>query len=117
VRPCALQDNTIKLWDLRYDATHAGAAQVGTPGLLHTFSGHTEGVGGLAVHDQDVLAYSGPHLGVFSLQAPWSAVYRPIRLTSAKGFKESASIVGLALLPYSRLLVVGTDDGHIKICH
>eukprot|EP00884_Botryococcus_braunii_P002444 jgi/Botrbrau1/121/Bobra.0022s0107.1 len=113
----ASQDNAIKLWDLRMDAAHVGAGQVGAPGLLHTFTGHTEGVGGLAVHGQDVLAYSGAYLGVFSLQGPLSPTYRPTRLTSAKGFKESADIVGLALLPSSRLLVVGTEDGYIKVCH
>lgn len=97
-------------------AGRSGAAWGRPPVLLHTFTGHSEGVGGLAVHGQDVLAYSGAYLGVFSIQEPLAPTYRPTRLTNAKGVKETVTIVGLALLPYSRLLVVGTEDGYIKVC-
>lgn len=38
------------------------------------------------------------------------------RLTSLRGAKSMAAIAGLALLPASRLMVVGCEDGNVKVC-
>lgn len=40
-----------------------------------------------------------------------------VRLTSgARGTKSMAPIAGLALLPVSRLMVFGCEDGTVKVC-
>ena len=140
-----LQDHTLKLWDMRMatDALHLNstaspalyprcnpqsqqsAARVdsnmikaGEPGCVATFTGHTEPVTGFAVHDGDVVSYAGPHLGVVSLHGPpYSQSIVPTRLSNVRGGKDIAPIVGLDILPHSRLLVAATEDGVIKICH
>lgn len=101
-------------------ATHA-ASTTGRPGepfCLATFVGHIEPVTGFAIHDGDVISYAGPHLGVLSLHGPpYSQSIVPTRLSNVRGGKDVASIVGLDILSHSRLLVAGTEDGVIKICH
>lgn len=39
-----------------------------------------------------------------------------MRLISARGVKSTAPIAGLALLPASRLVVLGCEDGTVKVC-
>ena len=137
-----LQDQTLKLWDLRmsHDALHVNSANshprttasvddhyeqpassklaAGGPGCLAVFSGHTEPVLGFAVQQGDVIAHAGGHLGVLSLHGPpFVQQFVPTRLTNFRGGKDSAGFVGLEILPHSRLLVAGTEDGIIKICH
>ena len=58
----SLQDQTVKLWDTRR-LTSPGAMQP-----LHTYEGHKETVGGLAVHGNDVISWAGSSLGLISLQ-------------------------------------------------
>lgn len=98
----------------------AAASQVGAggPGCLAVFAGHTEPVTGFAIQQGDVIAHAGGHLGVVSLQGPpFVQQFVPTRLSNARGGKDSAGLVGLHILPHSRLLVAGTEDGVIKICH
>lgn len=90
----------------------------GGPGCLAVFSGHTEPVTGFAIQQGDVIAHAGGHLGVLSIRGPpFVQQFVPTRLTNARGGKDSAGLVGLEILPHSRLLVAGTEDGVIKICH
>ena len=90
----------------------------GGPGCLAVFSGHTEAVSGFAIQQRDVIAHAGGHLGVLSLHGPpYVQQFVPTRLSNARGGKDSAAFVGMAVLPHSRLLVAGTEDGVIKICH
>ncbi|KAL0056421.1 hypothetical protein WJX82_011195 [Trebouxia sp. C0006] len=92
----ASQDQSLKLWDLR----------------------HTEPVSGFALHQGDVIAHAGGHLGVLSLNGPpYTETFVPTRLSNTRGGKDSANLVGLDILPHSRLLVAGAEDGVIKICH
>ena len=139
-----LQDQTLKLWDLRmnrdalhvnsitshsYPRTTAGMENphdqpapsklaAGGPGCLAVFSGHTDPVTGFAIQQGDVIAHAGGHLGVLSLHGPpFVQQFVPTRLTYFRGGKDSAGLIGLEILPRSRLLVAGTEDGVIKICH
>ena len=143
---CAVtQDHSLKLWDMRMSAdvlqvnsatnsalfprTNPPAqdrstvadnttGRVGEPGCVAVFTGHTEPVTGFALHDGNVISYAGPHLGVLSLHGPpYSQSIVPTRLSNVRGGKDVAAIVGLDILPHSRLLVAGTEDGVIKICH
>ena len=139
LRGLLLQDHTLKLWDLRTTAdvlhldsmpfksppvtahgtpTSRAKQSPGVPGCLAVFTGHTEAISGFAMQQADVIAHAGPNLGLISLQGPpYSDSFVPTRLTNARGGKDSASLVGLDILPHSRLLVAGTEDGIIKICH
>ena len=141
---CTLQDHTLKLWDLRmsHDALHMDSfnsssyprtvlpphTQIGKsasrqlaaggPGCLAVFSGHTEPVSGFAIQQRDVIAHAGSHLGVLSLHGPpYVQHFVPTRLSNVRGGRDSAALVGMAVLPHSRLLIAGTEDGVIKICH
>ena len=88
------------------------------PGCLAVFTGHTEAVNGFAMQQGDVIAYAGGHLGLLSLQEPhFVDNFVPTRLSNARGGKDSANLIGLDILPHSRLLVAGTEDGVIKVCH
>ncbi|KAL0031838.1 hypothetical protein WJX79_010539 [Trebouxia sp. C0005] len=140
----ASQDHSLKLWDLRMgaDALHLDSStsssyprtvdsdqtqrqaitnkrpKAGGPGCIATFTGHTEPVSGFALHQGDVVAHAGGHLGVLSLNGPpYPETFVPTRLSNTRGGKDSASLVGLEILPHSRLLVAGAEDGVIKICH
>lgn len=143
-RLALLQDQSLKLWDLRMraDALHLDSIhsslyprtadsdqtqrqaftnkrpKAGGPGCIATFTGHTEPVSGFALHQGDVIAHAGGHLGVLSLNGPpYTETFVPTRLSNTRGGKDSASLVGLDILPHSRLLVAGAEDGVIKICH
>ena len=129
----------MKLWDVRmsHDALHVSSVNshsrtsdnphnqqasskltAGGPGCLAVFSGHTEPVSGFAIQRGDVIAHAGGHLGVLSLQGPpFVQQFVPTRLTNSRGGKDFAGVIGLDILPHSRLLVAGTEDGVIKICH
>lgn len=51
------------------------------------------------------------------LQAPFGGGFRAVRRRqAAKGQAREAGISGIALLPHSQLLLVGTEDGQIRIC-
>ena len=144
MRLALLQDQSLKLWDLRMradalrldsinsssnprtvdcDQTQRHAVtnkrpKAGAPGCIATFTGHTEPVSGFALHQGDVIAHAGGHLGVLSLNGPpYTETFVPTRLSNTRGGKDSASLVGLDILPHSRLLVAGAEDGVIKVCH
>jgi hypothetical protein len=94
---------------------------------------------GFVVHKEMAVVYGGPNIGVVPVggQAASSAAaaggvgggkgrgsgkgeaVQLVRMQSLKGErkgKEGAAIVGLGLLPHSRLMVVGTEDGYLKVC-
>lgn len=101
-----------------HDEPASSRQATGGPGCLAVFSGHTEPVTGFAIQQSDVIAHAGGHLGVLSIRGPpFVQQFVPTRLTNARGGKDSAGLIGLEILPHSRLLVAGTEDGVIKICH
>ena len=99
-------------------ATSARQQSSGMPGCLAVFTGHTEPVSGFAMQQGDVIAHAGGHLGLLSLQGPpYVDSFVPTRLSNARGGKDAVALVGLDILPHSRLLIAGSEDGVIKICH
>lgn len=133
-----LQDHALKLWDLRMAGSalpqgtctgptvlspatrHAVKPKpsAGIPGCLAVFAGHAEAVSGFAMQQGDVIAHAGAHVGLISLQgAPYADSFVPTRLSNARGGKDSAALVGLTILPHSRLFIAGTEHGLIKVCH
>jgi hypothetical protein len=81
--------------------------------------GAQDAVCALAVHGGAALSAAGGRLGVSVLRgAAGGAPLRPARLTHAagRGGKEKAAVGALALLPASRLLLVGAEDGTLRLC-
>ena len=72
----------------------------------------------LAVHGGAALSAAGGRLGCSALRgAAGAAPLRPARLMHAgRGGKEKAPVAALALLPASRLLLVGAEDGTLRLC-
>lgn len=83
------------------------------PQALVTIKGHKHGILAVARHGVDVLSISGSRLGVVSLQVPFAEHFTPVRLA---GGRDGTSLVDLAVLPCSRLVLTGTADGMIQIC-
>ena len=102
------QDGTLKVWDLRT----LGSSDMALQPLI-TFRGHRHAVVAIAQHGPDVLSIAGSRLGVVSLQAPLTEHFAPVRLN---GGRDNTSLVALAVLPCSRLVVTGTADGVVQIC-
>ncbi len=78
------------------------------------------GVGGLAMYGQQAcICYTGSSLGIINLTpggGSRSSRVGVTRLLGAGGAAVGASIRGLTILPLSRLFVVGTEDGWLRIC-
>lgn len=65
-----------------------------------------------------VLAWAGATVGVVSVQEATGKELRidMQRLQGVRGAKEGAGIVAARLLPHSRLLVAGAEDGRVLVC-
>jgi hypothetical protein len=64
-----------------------------------------------------MLRYTCMHLKRFlCAQAPFTERIRPVRVSGARGAKDGAQIVSLSVLAESRLLVIGSEDGCVKVC-
>ncbi|KAL0381174.1 UNVERIFIED_CONTAM: protein GFS12 [Sesamum angustifolium] len=95
-------DKTLRIWDLRRNWT-----------AEHTvFRGYTDGVSGFSVWGQNgnlslsrVMAQDGQYRAT------------PQHLYMADGeSKNMSALSAISILPFSRLFLVGTEDGHLKIC-
>lgn len=69
------------------------------------------------MHMSDVVTYSGPHIGLASMAGPGPGAVNVTRLLGPKGTRDSpVNAVGLTVLPCSRILLVATEDGFVKVC-
>eukprot|EP00798_Chlamydomonas_sp_ICE-L_P029717 gene29717-5152_t len=103
-----------------------GMAPSSAPLLSHRHTGPREGLYGLTVHNGSVLLYSGPNLGVVSLtgsgqsmpdgNSSATSACAFTRVRNARGGRDSAVITSIGLLPCCKLLVLGNEDGLVKIC-
>ncbi|KAL3829307.1 hypothetical protein ACJIZ3_018109 [Penstemon smallii] len=104
-------DKTLRIWDLRRNWTSE-----------HTvFRGYSDGVSGFSVWGQNVISICKNKIGLSSLHssADEDGQYRatPQQLYMADGESKNLSMLSaISILPYSRLFLVGTEDGHLKIC-
>ncbi|KAG0618615.1 hypothetical protein M758_4G078200 [Ceratodon purpureus] len=105
-------DKTLRLWDLRRSA----------PTQLQTFRGHLDGVVSFALRGTDMLSAAGNMIGLSSLsKSPQSGletqVIQPQRLyTAYQGSRSFSKIFSISVLPFSRLFLIGTEDGFLKVC-
>jgi WD40 repeat protein len=129
-------DKTLKLWDLRMlrpevDGPRFCALSQGlgpqTVEPVIGFKGVKEGIDGFVVYQDAAIVYGGSHLGLapMNVQHVSNNVIYPVKMTAIRGAGRAAAgggggsgsaIVGLGLLPHSRLLVVGSEDGQVRIC-
>lgn len=101
-----------------YTASLHGALHDASADSLGGSGGALSGVGGaggasLAVDGGPVAA------GTVGVPAAHHANHMRVeteRIRSAKGLKEKGPIAGLALLPESRLIAVGYEDGFVRLC-
>ncbi|TVU21080.1 hypothetical protein EJB05_30694, partial [Eragrostis curvula] len=107
-------DKTLRVWDLRRNlATQS-----------NIFRSHSDGISNFSVWGQDVVSISRNKIALTSLSRPASEMgHQQLVLqnlySADRGMKhKNLSILStIDVLPSSRLFVVGTDDGFLKICH
>ncbi|KAK9831842.1 hypothetical protein WJX81_000569 [Elliptochloris bilobata] len=125
------QEGALKLWDLRKLGGPDGAK--GSPAPLHAFAPFKAPVGGAALLGGDAIAWGAGAdrpLAVLSLAPPYGEAATQVRLDggvapglgwsasggTVTGGSPSAVLVGAAILPLSRLLLLGTSDGYVRVC-
>ncbi|GKD69824.1 protein GFS12 isoform X1, partial [Tanacetum coccineum] len=118
-------DKTLRVWDLRKNSV--------SPLIL--FKGHSDGVSGFSVWGQDVISISRSKIGLSSLsqQSCFCDVFMylmepscaqdgqhritPQHLYMADRESRNMSVLSnITILPFSRLFLVGTEDGYLKVC-
>ncbi|KAL6626248.1 hypothetical protein ACP70R_029974 [Stipagrostis hirtigluma subsp. patula] len=107
-------DRTLRVWDLRGNlATQS-----------NIFRSHSEGISSFSVWGQDVVSISRNKIALTSLWRPASEIgHEQLVLqnlySADRGVKhKNLSVLStIAVLPLSRLFLVGTEDGFLKICH
>ncbi|KAG6664127.1 protein GFS12 [Carya illinoinensis] len=104
-------DRTLRIWDLRRN----------WPPQATIFKGHTDGVSSFSLWGQDVITISRNRIGLTSLSksADEDGHLRimPQKLYLAdNGTKNLSMLSSISILPFSRLFLVGTEDGYLRIC-
>ncbi|XP_008674005.1 protein GFS12 isoform X1 [Zea mays] len=108
-------DKTLRVWDLRRNlATQS-----------NIFRSHSDGISNFSVWGQDVVSISRNKIALTSLSRPESEQIGHQQLalqnlySADRGVKhKNLSVLStIAVLPLSRLFVVGTEDGFLKMCH
>ncbi|XP_078161188.1 protein serine/threonine kinase isoform X4 [Carex rostrata] len=99
-------DKTLRLWDLRRN--------LGSQSCI--IRGHTDGISSFAMWGQDIISISRNKISLASLSALSNNHLVPQYLYSGKGVRNLSPISAIAVLPLSRLFIVGTEDGVLKIC-
>ncbi|XP_021595628.1 protein GFS12 isoform X2 [Manihot esculenta] len=104
-------DRTLRIWDLRRN----------WPPQPTIFKGHTDGISGFSVWGQDVISISKNKIGLSTLstsaEEDGQQQILPQKLCAADhGMKNLSVLSSIDILPFSRLFVVGTEDGYLRIC-
>lgn len=100
-------------------SSHTG----GTPAPLHAFAPLKAPVGGAALLAGDAIAWgtgANRTLAVLRLAPPYGEQATQVRLdaggNAGGGTSGGAALVGADILSLSRLLLVGTSDGFVRVC-
>ncbi|XP_020588654.1 protein GFS12-like [Phalaenopsis equestris] len=104
-------DKTLRLWDLRRNL----AAQT------NIFRGHQDGISSFCAWGQDVISISRNNIALTSVSRSMEEVLQqkisPQKLYSAdRGVRNPSALSAISVLPFSRLFLVGTEDGFLKVC-
>nr|XP_004253156.1 protein GFS12 isoform X1 [Solanum lycopersicum] len=104
-------DRTLKIWDLRRNWKSKPLAS----------RGHTDGVSDFSIWGQYVISIFRSKIGLSSLACSSDEdvqqLVAPQYLYMGDRESKNVSVLSsISVLPFSRLFVVGTEDGHLKIC-
>lgn len=105
-------DRVVRAWDVRA----VGSSSSSPPPLLHAWAPLKAAPTGLApAPGGSALLHAGPALAALpplgSAPSGWAPALATLRAAPPR-----TAVAGLALLPWSRLLVIGCDDGHVLVC-
>ncbi|KAG2588470.1 hypothetical protein PVAP13_5NG345700 [Panicum virgatum] len=107
-------DKTLRVWDIRGNLAMQS----------NIFRSHSDGIPYFSVWGQDVISISRNKIALTSLSRPASDIgHQQLALqnlySADRGMKhKDLSVLStIAVLPLSRLFMVGTEDGFLKICH
>lgn len=107
-------DKTLRIWDLRRNLSTQS----------NIFRSHSDGIFNFSVWGQDLISVSRNKIALTSLLRPSSEIgHQQLALqnlySADRGvkYKNISVLSTISVLPLSRLFVVGTEDGFIKICH
>ncbi|CAM0881116.1 unnamed protein product [Alopecurus aequalis] len=107
-------DKTLRIWDLRRNLSTQS----------NIFRSHSDGIFSFSVWGQDLVSVSRNKIALTSLLRPTSEIgHQQLVLqnlySADRGvkYKNMSVLSTISVLPLSRLFVVGTEDGFVKICH
>ncbi|KAK7270556.1 hypothetical protein RIF29_23782 [Crotalaria pallida] len=105
-------DRTLRVWDLRMNL----------PSQPIIFRGHSDGISSFSIWGRDVISISRNRIGLLSLSKSANETdgqhhINPQRLyVSDNGTRGLPALSSISILPFSRLFLIGTEDGYLRIC-
>ncbi|CAL5209622.1 unnamed protein product [Lathyrus oleraceus] len=105
-------DRTLRVWDLRMNL----------PSQPIIFRGHSDGISSFSIWGQDVISISRNRIGLLSLSKSTNEMdgqhhIIPQKLyVSDNGMRSLSALSSISILPFSRLFLIGTEDGFLRIC-
>ncbi|RDX85099.1 Protein GFS12, partial [Mucuna pruriens] len=105
-------DRTLRVWDLRMNL----------PLQPIIFRGHSDGISSFSIWGQDVISISRNRIGLLSLsksahETDMQHYIIPQKLyVSDNGQRSLSALSSISILPFSRLFLIGTEDGYLRIC-
>ncbi|KAK7391080.1 hypothetical protein VNO78_19430 [Psophocarpus tetragonolobus] len=105
-------DRTLRVWDLRMNL----------PLQPIIFRGHSDSISSFSIWGKDVISISRNRIGLFSLSKSTNETdgqhhIIPQRLyVSDNGQRSLSALSSISILPFSRLFLIGTEDGYLRIC-
>ncbi|XP_021756984.1 protein GFS12-like isoform X2 [Chenopodium quinoa] len=104
-------DKTLRIWDLRKSL----------PPQSIVYKGHSDSILDFSVWGQDIVSIAKNKIGLSSLAGTMDEygqhrIVRQALHTADRGFQNMSVLSSIAILPFSRLFLVGTEDGQLKIC-
>ncbi|KAH6554884.1 hypothetical protein KP509_1Z300000 [Ceratopteris richardii] len=95
----------------------------GAAGKIQTFHGHKHGVSSFEIWGNSLLSSAGTRIGIstITLSASQDQELSFIRLhklfsSELSNLGLSSSITTTSILPFSRFLLIGSDDGYLRVC-
>ncbi|KAG4998317.1 hypothetical protein JHK84_029345 [Glycine max] len=105
-------DRTLRVWDLRMNLSSQPII----------FRGHSDGISSFSIWGQDVISISRNRIGLLSLSKSPNETdgqhhISPQKLyVSDNGQRSLSALSSISILPFSRLFLIGTEDGYLRIC-
>ncbi|KAJ1423857.1 WD40/YVTN repeat-like-containing domain superfamily [Sesbania bispinosa] len=105
-------DRTLRVWDLRMNL----------PSQPIIFRGHSDGISSFSIWGQDVISISRNRIGLLSLSKSANETDGQYHIIPQKlyvsdnGMRSLSALSSISILPFSRLFLIGTEDGYLRIC-